>query len=248
MSVGGIDIEALAEQIKEDIDLADAWLPNEYFYHSLTFCVIDAVFSIGVLYSGVENVVQSYACCYGLKLHRDRQGTEASAADNRDTLESLVQRIENAVPEEYAETVFKNRCRTSTKNGILKTEAVAMFARCLLDAGVSRFGDVPKLYEAGEVDEVEKAIREIPGQKTNGLSYPYFLMLAGNEELIKPDRMILRYLANATGFKVKVGEAQHIVRRCVELLSGEFPDLTPRLLDYEIWKYQRGLKKGGRCW
>ena len=39
---------------------------------------------------------------------------------------------------------------------------------------------------------LEKKIKEIPGQKS-GLSFKYFLMLVGNENLIKPDRMIIRY-------------------------------------------------------
>lgn len=51
----------LAEFCKttEGIDLA-ATLPEEFFYNSLDLCVIDAVFSIGVNYSGVKNVVTRY--------------------------------------------------------------------------------------------------------------------------------------------------------------------------------------------
>ena len=43
----------------EGIDLA-ATLPEEFFYNSFDLCVIDAVFSIGVKYTGVKNVVARY--------------------------------------------------------------------------------------------------------------------------------------------------------------------------------------------
>ena len=53
--------EKLAETCKsnESINLL-ATLPEEFFYNSLDLCIIDAVFSIGVKYEGVKNVVRKY--------------------------------------------------------------------------------------------------------------------------------------------------------------------------------------------
>lgn len=227
--------QILADRAKQDIDLSSARLGDEYFYHSLSFCVIDAVFSIGVRYGGVVNVVRRYAAHYGLELYR--RGPEYPEPASQDTLEELVERMEGLSVDTFMDEVFQNRQRTSTRSGIRKAEAVLRFAKCLLSAGVSSFGQVERLLSS---DQAEREIKLIPGQGS-GLSYEYFLMLAGSEGLIKADRWILRYLKSALGREVAASEAVHIVKECAELLEQEFPGMTPRLLDHEIWKHQRSL-------
>jgi hypothetical protein len=64
-------------------------------------------------------------------------------------------------------------------------------------------------------------------------------MLAGDERLVKPDRMILRFLAAALGRNVSAKEAQNLVARACEILVVEHPQLTPRALEHAIWTYQR---------
>ena len=63
-------------------------------------------------------------------------------------------------------------------------------------------------------------------------------MLAGNENFVKPDRMITRYLENITGTSLSEKEKIQIVRDASAILSSDFK-LTPRGLDHEIWKFQK---------
>jgi hypothetical protein len=48
--------------------------------------------------------------------------------------------------EELANSVFKNKQRTSTKNGILKAEAISLFAKVLVDSKIETLA-TPKRNE-----------------------------------------------------------------------------------------------------
>ena len=63
-------------------------------------------------------------------------------------------------------------------------------------------------------------------------------MLAGSDDLIKPDRMILRFLETALDRTVQVPEAQPLLASAAGALKSKHPQLTPRLLDFKIWEYQ----------
>jgi hypothetical protein len=131
--------------------------------------------------------------------------------------------------------VFRNRQRTSPRSGILKAEAVQRFAEVLLHHKVQYFQDISR---AAEDESLEKSILAIPGQGS-GLSLRYFWMLAGSDEFIKPDRMVLRFLESALSRPVSVHEAQNLLSGACDLLKKDHPNLTPRLLDHEVWKHQR---------
>ena len=64
-------------------------------------------------------------------------------------------------------------------------------------------------------------------------------MLAGSEDFVKPDRMVLRFLEAALARRVGVSEAVELLRGTSRELLTEFPNMSPRLLDYEVWKFQR---------
>jgi hypothetical protein len=144
-------------------------------------------------------------------------------------------RREHADPALAAERVYGSRQRTSSKNGILKAEAVVRFARILESHGIEYLQDVSRIANYGPI---ENEIRTIPGQRS-GISLKYFLMLAGSEEFIKPDRMVLRFLKSALSRDVVVQDASPLLRTACQSLNTKYPQLTPRLLDNEIWKYQR---------
>ena len=135
-----------------------------------------------------------------------------------------------------AAKVYVNRQRTSAINGILKADAVAQFTRCLRSYGVEFFQDVPRVADN---TQFEAKIRAIRGQ-ASGISLHYFWMLAGSDEFIKPDRHVLRFLSAALSRTVaELDEASTIMKAACEVLKEEYPKLTPRLLDYEVWRYQR---------
>ena len=146
-----------------------------------------------------------------------------------------------------ANRVYRNRQRTSSRGGILKAEAALRFASCLRRHGIETFQDLPSVATH---PGFEAEIRAITGQGS-GISLKYFRMLVGSDELIKPDRMILRFLSKTLGREVGVEEAQDLLRAACTQLQERHPGLTPRLLDYVIWKFQRdwsepaGLPVGG---
>jgi hypothetical protein len=235
-----INIERIARNIKNDIDLADASLSDSYFYNSLTLCVIDSVFSIGVRYTSVINTVDNYVKFFDLKKYRSRVPSKYPAFKEQDCLSDLIKNIDELSIDFFTKNVFKNRNRTSAINGILKTEATYNFAKALYKNSINSFDDIEKLYRNSE--SIKSEVGEIPGQKS-GISFDYFLMLSGNTNLIKADRWIKSYLERATGLKLTEGELLHILTDVTGHLKSEYKNLTPRLLDHEIWKFERKQKK-----
>jgi hypothetical protein len=136
-----------------------------------------------------------------------------------------------------AEEIYCNRQRTSTRSGILKAEAVFIFAKALRDYGGIYLQDVPGLINNYRF---HRAIKKIPGQ-ASGISLQYFWMLSGSNDFVKPDRMMTRFLQSALGREVTINEIQGLAVNACGLLNAEFKHLTPRLLDYEIWKYQSNI-------
>lgn len=228
------DISAVASYSQRVLPLQSASLSDEYRYNSLPFCVLDAVFSIGVKYGSTRQVVIRY-CEYTAQL-RIRGSTELPQRTEQESISSFCCRPEQASPELMAAKVYLNRQRTSTRGGVLKAEAALRFAQILRTFGVEHFQDVVKVADS---PEFEAAVRAIPGQRS-GISLQYFWMLAGSDDFIKPDRMVIRFLEAALGRSVSLAEAPTLLRGASELLSGQYPYMTPRLLDHEVWKYQRG--------
>ena len=229
------DVQKLANHCRKVLDLKEAKLSPEYFYQSLPLCIIDAVFSLGVKYEGTRRTVKRY--CDYFNLERIRKSREAiPSKDEQESVESFKQKMDSLGLEKFTKDIFRNRQRTSTKSGILKSEAVLRFASVLCKFGVNYFQDISKVIS----DEMfEKEIMNIPGQ-TSGLSLGYFFMLSGSNEFIKPDRMVLRFLEAALERRVSPGKAKELVTKTVSNLRSSYHGLTPRLLDNEMWKFQRG--------
>ncbi len=206
-------------------------LGDEYFYASLPLCVIDAVYSIGVRYTSVQNVVARTCVRFGLpRLCRTREQPPARA--QQETISGFLTRLRGHTPEQLASEVFGNRQRTSTSSGILKSLAVQRFALVLARHGIETLQDA---RESTELAAVEREVREIPGQGS-GISWNYFLMLTGRDDLVKPDRRILAFLERALGRSVQPHEARPFLAKAAVGLQSEYPGLAPRTLDHLIWK------------
>jgi len=210
-------------------DKRDFVLQDEYNYGHLSLCVIDSVFSIGVKYEGVQNVIKRFCDYY--KIDSFSKQNELSTTD-------ILVLIEQMSIIELTEKVFKNRQRTSTKNGILKSEGVVLFLKVLQKFKVEKFNDIAKFITN---EQFENEIKQIPGQKS-GISLKYFFMLAGSDDLIKPDRMILRFLENITGQKLSLNNCQLILTAVTERLKNKGFNITAKKLDNLIWSYQRTLQ------
>ena len=195
-------------------------------------CIIDAVYSIGANYSSTQNTVLRYCQKYDLKPYRD-YGSSPIGIKNEHTIFDFLQLADGKSYESLASSIFGNRQRTSTRNGMLKAQAVYEFANVLNDNGINAFTDIPKLYNS---PKIETQIRAIKGQG-KGLSLNYFYMLTGNDDYIKADRHILRFIEEATGQLVTKQQAETMLTDCVRMLRKNNPHITCRLLDHAIWSY-----------
>jgi hypothetical protein len=225
------DVTSIAESLNALISERGLHLPAEYHYSSLVFCVTDAVFSIGVRYESVQRVVRNLARFLGLsQVYRSPDEIELTLSDFMGAMSSWT-------ADSMAQSVFNNKCRTSTRNGILKAEAVLKFSEGLIESGINSFADLtPSRLEVAGVK-----IRSIKGQKS-GVSFKYFCMLAGLDHLIKPDRMVCRYVQDTLGLPREVSPsfAEQMILESLELLRANRPSISAREVDYVIWEFQRG--------
>lgn len=231
-----IKIENIAAFCKTLLNLSNTRLSDEYYYNSLPFCVIDAVFSIGIRYTITRNVV----CNFTNKLQIQRLRGHANPypkIEGQFSNDSLLRIYEKFDINELTTDFFKSRNRTSPTNGILKSEAVYLFSKVLKDFDVNFLQDVSKIIGN---EDFEHAIKKIPGQGS-GISTQYFYMLAGDDNFIKADRMIIRFIKSCIQQEVSTKEAFDLITGANNLLSTAFPNLTPRILDHEIWKFQKNL-------
>ena len=193
-------------------------------YDSVGLAMIDAIWSIGVRYQSVENVIARY------RAERLAGGHDAEA-DRPEDVRSFIEA--SGGPEGFA-LRMRNHQRTSSRNGILKAEAVLQEARILEHESVAVPAD---LAGAGEerLQHLQARWSAVPGQ-ASGISWRAFCMLVGLAE-VKPDRMIRRYVAGALG---RAGESAVGVEEARDLVMATAAHLgvSPRALDYAIWSYQ----------
>lgn len=228
------DVANLVAALEHDVKLRGVVLPDEYFYSSLPLCIIDAVFSINARYQGVRNVIYRY--CHHFRMNQYREDrNKLPDPDKQQPVGQFLATIEAVGPEVFATEILKNRQRTSSRNGILKSEAVLQFGRVLQAHGIEYFQDVTS---AVNDEQLCQAIKSIPGQRS-GISLQYFFMLSGSDDLIKPDRMIQRYLERVVRRHLTEADAQRLVSDATRQLQSQNPNLTVRLLDYQIWDFQR---------
>jgi len=230
----GNNATAVAEFCEQHLNLRGASLGDEYFYQSLPLCVIDAVYSVGVKYEAVQNVVKHYCSYFSHREFRELRD-QVPPTSEQQPLSDLLDKMGVHGVEKFTNIIFNNRQRTSPRGGILKSDAIFRFANVLHDSGINFLQDVPpRVLDS----RLETRLRKIPGQMS-GISLRYFFMLAGTENLIKPDRWIARFLKRCLNVESDVDSAQFLISGACEMMLTRYPDLTPRLLDNVIWKYER---------
>lgn len=237
------EIIRLAKYCDENLSLSMMEVRPEYRYQSLSLCVIDAVFSIGVNYKGVQNVIKRY--CEYFHLKENREFEEYPPIEEQQSIETLIANYDNNGIEYFTDQIYRNHQRTSTTNGILKSEAVYRFAITLEKFKVNYFQDIIKICYGERNKQFIEKISLIPGQKS-GKSLNYFFMLSApweySKNLIKPDRMVIRFLENGLKRKVDPIESSQIITETCEYLRNKYPELTPLIVDNRIWEFQRNQK------
>ncbi|MBN8630055.1 MAG: hypothetical protein J0L76_04275 [Rhodobacterales bacterium] len=226
-------VERLADYI-EAIGLVPAQDADAYRYASLPLCVIDAVFSIGVTYESTVATVARVCDRLGWPRLAPSRATRGAGPQG---LTNLLEAHAGLTAEAAAEHIYGNRQRTSSKSGILKAEAVRLFAEALLTAGIDSFPDITP----DRMGLAEALVLGLPGQGS-GIAFDYFRMLAGDDSFIKPDRMVLRFVATALDLPTEPNPrlSSVLVLLAARELARRGHDWTPRTLDYAIWVKQRG--------
>jgi hypothetical protein len=215
------DLEAVLGRVEVLGDPGSWELPEAYA--GCAIAVLASIWSIGVRYQSVERVLERYRAL------RAGEGADADA----DTPADLVAAIERVGgPDAFAEAM-QNRQRTSTRNGILKAEAVMLAAAHLRDAGIDA---PPELVHAtpATLDVVRARWVTVPGQGS-GISLDAFLMVCGRPG-VKADRMVRRFVAAALEApSVSAERAGALVRDAARRIG-----VDERTLDYAIWRYESG--------
>ena len=212
------EVEAVLGRVEVLGDPAIWEPPGEYA--GTAIAVLASIWSIGVRYQSVDRVLERYRAL--------RAGVDADA-DTPADLAAVIERVGG--PDAFADAM-QNRQRTSTRNGILKAEAVLLAARHLRELGIT----APLDLVAATPDTLD-AIRArwvtVPGQRS-GISFDAFLMVSGRPG-VKADRMIRRFVAAALGRTVSAERAGALVREAAGRL-----EVDDRTLDYAIWRYESG--------
>lgn len=222
MPVTQQEIGALVQYCNENLGDKDLWSTPEGYPQSLALCLIDSLYSTGSHYTSVVNVVNKYK-----EVRGDNDGAHA--------LRASIQ--EAGGPRAWAENVVDNVKPAHTKpNALLKAEVIDRAAQLMVDLEIDTVEDLKEAVEASPQDNpVRAGWKKLPSQ-SSGVTYNYLLILAGMPS-VKPDRMVLRFLADALG-----EEADLSTDRAVDLITqtAEALDVNPRTLDHIAWRAASG--------
>lgn len=225
-------IHNLSDQLNTNV------LPNEYYYQSLTLAAIDAVYSVQAKYPSVQRVVERYCNKYKLTRYRSPRNCQPQP-ESQENANALSQKMGKVGCSYFAENVFENQSKTS---GRLKAEILLDLLIEIQNLNIQTFQDIqPWLTQHDQQRQLVSAITKIHG--IGEATSRYFLMLAGDEQMIKPDRMILRFIHNALGRTVNEEHAVSLILAVSKKLLTNYPHMNPRLLDYLIWSWQRDQPK-----
>ena len=119
------EIRLFSNFCKSKLTISNLPQAEEYGYHNLPLCIIDAVFSIGVNYTSTENTVKRFCEHFGVTRLREK---ELAPQSEQLSVSSFIQFHQGFTFQKMAEKVYQNRQRTSPCNGILKAEAAYRFA------------------------------------------------------------------------------------------------------------------------
>lgn len=231
--VSPADFRAIADFCRHNLDLDTAEELQGNPYQCVPVCVIDAVFSIGVRYEGTEAVIRRFCHHFQIPYSGPNRLPPQAEQLSIDAFLRIYDRY--GVPRMTSE-VYQNRQRTSSRSGILKSEAVLRFSLALAKHSVNYLQDVEKVIGSRNF---EADIKQIPGQ-SSGISLRYFFMLAGSDDYVKPDRMIHRFLHRVLGRVLTDDGCQEAVVGACGVLVAEYPVMSPKALDHLIWRYERG--------
>ena len=214
--------------------------PRQQRWAHLSLCVLDAVFSINARYEATVRVCRRYAATAGLE--PVLVAPQEIPITGEQPLPKFLEDVAAHDSERFAGEVHASRQRTSTRSGVLKAEAAGRYAQVLVAAGVHRLGDVaPLLADPARLAPVEQDLKAVPGHG-RGARLSYLWMLAGDDEHVKPDRMVLNWLSRVLERPVPKLSQQQATDLLVAAAAAH--GCTPWELDQAVWRAQRRRSPG----
>lgn len=200
--------------------------------------MLDAVYSIGSRYGAVVRVCRAYSEHARLDpvtvAHREIATVVGTYSEQ--PLERFVADVHAVGVDRFAGEVVRHRGRTSSRGGILKADAALRYAQTLLAHGVHHMGDLQKLVtDAERCDDVQAQLRRVPGNGVFDVRLNYLWMLTGDDDLVKPDRMVLRWLTRHCATPVDPATARDLLPAVAQVV-----ECTPWELDHAIWRAESG--------
>lgn len=182
--------------------------------------LVDSIFSARAVYRSRN----------GAGVHRQVVEWRSARRRQSSSTTSLAREISTATPTKWA-TSFGNSQHSpgrpaSAPGGPSKAAAVLEAARALEAEGVITADDITDENAA----RVKRALRSVAG--VGYATTNYFLMLLGRPG-VKPDRMVHRFLTDATGSGWSDSAAEDLVNAVAEVL-----DVSAAALDHAIWSYE----------
>jgi hypothetical protein len=204
------------------------WNRPTGYKSSLALCVMDSIWSIGVKYKTVENVLDQYLIDRGFTGLSQSQLCVDTPRDFLSWCESFGG-LKNL---ELVAERLNNRNQTSSTNGVLKASAVLTACELLAHEEI----DTTESLFLSTENFKQKWLYEIPGQRS-GMSWKYLLMLAGSPG-VKPDRMVMRFMERHL---VPASlEAHEFVNKLLVVINDS--SITATDVDHRIWSIERSLK------
>lgn len=237
--LSGHDLQVLGELTTAVAALDPA--PRTQRWRSLTYCILDAVWSIGARYdSVVVPLVRRVAAEHGDgdPLVPVLEPLPPDPAP----LHAFLSRFSDRNPL----SAHTNRQRTSPRGGSLKADVAQAHARVFVDHGVNTLHDIDVLIrDRQRCEHVDATLRRLPGEGQHGVRRNYLWMLTGDEDLVKPDRMVLAWLARHGVETDALGATLHL-RLIAQHLTASGRPITPWEVDHAIWSAERLQRTVGR--
>ena len=217
------EVRQIVSAVGRSIDLSGAELSEEFFPAHLTVALIDAVFNPRLRYALVGPIVERYCQRFGLPRFREK-GSGLPPIERQESLSDLIGRYEE-LGLDGMQRVFQSRhCSPGTR--VLKSENVKHTAVVLRDEGIEILQDMQSIHP----DQIKRILCPLHG--IGGRTVRMLLMYTGNDDLVKGDVHVMRFVYNALGRRVLAEEAEQLVTDAARELG-----VTPRLLDLKIWEF-----------
>lgn len=212
--------------------------PRDQRWVSLAFCIADAVWSIGAHYDNV--VVPLVRKRIAKEFGVDQPTAPADGFRAEDPLK--LKELEALGLDRLTE--LTNLQRTSTRGGILKADAVLRHCRFFREHGVETLEQAIDLMADDErFAKLNDELRSIPGDGGYGVRRGYLWMLIGNDDLIKPDRMVLRWLEKHDVKTDPDGAREIIAALIPKVRLARHRPPTAWEIDHAIWLATRKKKR-----